>query len=68
VIDGLVSLVEPVSGPSVTLCLVMDQVDERNFGVVTDRVRSELAVLAERHPEIVVLCGPRALGYTSSGK
>lgn len=39
--------------PQVDAVIVLDQVQERNFGVVTDRVRSELAALAQRRPDTV---------------
>jgi len=38
---------------------ISDQVQERNCGVVTDRVRSALATLAERYPRMVFVADSR---------
>jgi sugar/nucleoside kinase (ribokinase family) len=40
--------------------IVADQVAERNCGVITDRVREELAALGRRYPEKVFLADSRA--------
>ncbi|MGC8838599.1 MAG: bifunctional heptose 7-phosphate kinase/heptose 1-phosphate adenyltransferase [Anaerolineae bacterium] len=39
--------------PQVHGVAVVDQVQERNCGVVTDRVREEIAALARTHPQVV---------------
>ena len=39
--------------------IVADQVQERNCGVITDRVRDELASLALAHPEVVIAADSR---------
>ncbi len=47
------TLSELVDGGKIDALVVLDQVQERNFGVVTDRVRSHVSELAAKHPEIV---------------
>jgi rfaE bifunctional protein kinase chain/domain len=54
-IDELRAAVARVDG-----VIVLDQVEERNHGVVTDRVRSELANLADAHPNTVFFGDARA--------
>ncbi|MBT5536618.1 carbohydrate kinase, partial [Candidatus Poribacteria bacterium] len=39
--------------PDVDAVIALDQVQERNFGVVTDGVRAELASLADAYPDTV---------------
>jgi rfaE bifunctional protein kinase chain/domain len=39
--------------------IVADQVQERNCGVITDRVREELSVLARSHPGVVIAADSR---------
>jgi rfaE bifunctional protein kinase chain/domain len=39
--------------------IVADQVQERNCGVITDRVRAELAALARAHPGVVIAADSR---------
>jgi sugar/nucleoside kinase (ribokinase family) len=39
--------------------IVADQVQERNCGVITDRVRAELAALARAHPDVVFAADSR---------
>jgi rfaE bifunctional protein kinase chain/domain len=39
--------------------VVADQVQERNCGVITDRVRAELAELGAEHPEVVIATDSR---------
>lgn len=39
--------------------IVADQVQERNFGVITDRVRDTIASLAEEHPDTIILVDSR---------
>jgi bifunctional ADP-heptose synthase (sugar kinase/adenylyltransferase) len=51
-LDALASRVDAV--------IVADQVTERNHGVITDTVRSHLAVLAERHPRVVFFADSRS--------
>jgi rfaE bifunctional protein kinase chain/domain len=46
--------------PSVDSIVVADQVQERNCGVITDRVRAELADLGAVHPEVVIAADSRA--------
>lgn len=48
VLRALVDLVPQVHGVA-----VVDQVQERNCGVVSDRVREEIAALARAHPQVV---------------
>jgi bifunctional ADP-heptose synthase (sugar kinase/adenylyltransferase) len=45
--------------PAVDALIVLDQVSEPNCGVVTDRVRDRIAVLAAAHPEKFVLADSR---------
>ncbi len=45
--------------PEVQAIIVADQVQERNFGVLTDRVRSALCQLAAKHPEKVFYADSR---------
>jgi len=40
--------------------IIADQVTERNQGVITDAVRSHLAVLAERHPRCIFFADSRS--------
>ena len=40
--------------------IVADQVTERNQGVITDAVRTHLAVLADRHPRVVFFADSRS--------
>lgn len=51
-LDALASGVDAV--------IVADQVTERNQGVITDTVRSHLAMLAERHPQVVFFADSRS--------
>ncbi len=45
---------------AVDAVVVLDQVQERNFGVVTDGVRAEIATLADQHPDTVFFGDARA--------
>jgi rfaE bifunctional protein kinase chain/domain len=45
--------------PTVDGVIVADQVQERNHGVLTDRVREALIALAERHPRVVIVVDSR---------
>jgi len=45
--------------PGLDAVVVADQVQERNCGVVTDRVRGELAALAAQNPGVVFLADSR---------
>ena len=45
--------------PQVNGVAISDQVQERNCGVITDRVRAELATLAKKYPEIFFLVDSR---------
>lgn len=54
VIDRLRELVPHVHG-----VVIADQVSETNCGVITDRVRSEIAALAERHPHVIFAADSR---------
>lgn len=40
--------------------VLIDQVEERNCGVITDQVRQEIARLARRHPQVVFIADSRA--------
>lgn len=55
VIDGLRRAVSQVNG-----IVIADQVEAPDFGVITARVREELAELAERHSEKVFFADSRA--------
>ncbi|MFQ6133962.1 MAG: bifunctional heptose 7-phosphate kinase/heptose 1-phosphate adenyltransferase, partial [Armatimonadota bacterium] len=45
--------------PEVHGVVIADQVQERNCGVITDRVRDELAALAQQHSDTVLLADSR---------
>jgi len=45
---------------SVDALVVMDQVDERNYGVVTDTVREHLARMGEAHPDKLIFADSRS--------
>ena len=45
--------------PEVDGIIIADQVQERNFGVITDRVREEMASLARTRPDTFVLADSR---------
>ena len=45
--------------PRVDGVIVVDQVQERNCGVITDRVRSAIGVLAAQYPEVVIAVDSR---------
>ena len=55
VIGRLQTLVPRVDG-----VIVADQVQEANYGVISDRVRAEIAELALRHPQVVFAADSRA--------
>lgn len=40
--------------------IVVDQIVERNTGTITDRIRKELEVLADKNPELLLLVDSRA--------
>jgi rfaE bifunctional protein kinase chain/domain len=46
--------------PQVAGVIVADQVQEANYGVITDRVRAEIAELALRHPQVIFAADSRA--------
>ena len=46
--------------PQVQAVIIADQIAERDLGVVTDRVREEIAALARANPEVVFLADSRA--------
>jgi rfaE bifunctional protein kinase chain/domain len=50
--DAIITRLHQVA-PRVHGVIIVDQVQERNCGVVTDRVRDEIAALARAHPEVV---------------
>jgi len=54
IIERLRQLVPAVQG-----VIVADQVPERNYGVVTDRVRQTLIELADEHPQVVIAADSR---------
>lgn len=45
--------------PQVDGVILPDQVPERNCGVLTDRVRAEIAALARKHPEVLFIADSR---------
>jgi bifunctional ADP-heptose synthase (sugar kinase/adenylyltransferase) len=55
--DLIARLCEQV--PQVDGVIVADQVQERNCGVITDRVRAELSALARAHPDVVIAADSR---------
>jgi rfaE bifunctional protein kinase chain/domain len=54
IISRLRALIGEVDG-----VIVADQVQERNCGVITDRVREELSSLARAHPDVVIAADSR---------
>jgi rfaE bifunctional protein kinase chain/domain len=54
IINNLKNLVPQVDG-----VIIVDQVQEHNCGVITDRVRSEIGFLATQHPEVVIAVDSR---------
>ncbi len=46
--------------PRVDAMIIADQVTERNQGVVTDAIRAHLALLADRHPQVVFFADSRS--------
>ncbi|MCS6860259.1 MAG: PfkB family carbohydrate kinase [Abditibacteriales bacterium] len=54
IIERLRSLLPHVHG-----VIVADQVPERNCGVITDRVREELAALGAQHPDTIIFADSR---------
>lgn len=54
IIDHLRDLAARVDG-----IVIADQVQERNNGVITDRVRTELTALARRHPDKIIAADSR---------
>jgi bifunctional ADP-heptose synthase (sugar kinase/adenylyltransferase) len=54
IVTRLRALVDQVDG-----IIVADQVQERNCGVITDRMRDELAELALAHPDVVIAADSR---------
>ena len=60
-LDSLDTLIRDSSASeSTTAVIVSDQVDERNCGVVTDRVRDQIAIAAAENPQTVFLADSRA--------
>lgn len=55
VIEGLESVISCLDG-----VIILDQLTERNCGVITEDVRSAVALLARRHPDKVILADSRA--------
>lgn len=45
--------------PHIQAVIIADQVQERNCGVITDRVRGEIANMAEKHPNVVFFADSR---------
>lgn len=45
--------------PQVDAVIVADQVQERNCGIITDRVRESLAELAPKHPQVLFFADSR---------
>jgi len=54
IIEHMRELVRQVDG-----VIIADQVQERNCGVITDRIRSEIAELAERNPGVIFFADSR---------
>ncbi|MEA3344750.1 MAG: PfkB family carbohydrate kinase [Chloroflexota bacterium] len=46
--------------PQIDGMIIADQVQERNCGVITDRVRDEIARLARQHPQVIFAADSRA--------
>ncbi len=57
--DEIISLLRDFV-PEMDGVIVADQVEERNCGVITDRVREEICRLAQEHPEKVFFADSRA--------
>lgn len=56
--DWLLQRLEAAAGAFSAL-VIADQVQERNCGVISDRVRARLAELAQTHPQVVFLADSR---------
>ncbi len=56
--DQIISSLRTVA-LGVRAILVVDQVKEKNCGVITDRVRNELSDLAEKYPQKIILADSR---------
>lgn len=56
--DEIISCLREVAA-QVDGILVADQVQERNCGVITDRVREELQILSAAHPGLIVVADSR---------
>lgn len=56
--DELIKRLKVVA-PQVDAIVVADQVQERNCGVITDRIREALADLAEKHPQTLFFADSR---------
>ena len=46
--------------PQVNAIIALDQISDANHGVITDRVRAELARVAEKYPSLVIFADSRA--------
>ena len=57
--DAIIARMEEVA-EDVDAIILLDQLNERNFGVVTDRVRRAAAELAQRRPELLIFADSRA--------
>jgi rfaE bifunctional protein kinase chain/domain len=57
--DQIITAIDTVM-PQVDALIILDQVVERNCGVVTDRVRSHLADMSTSQPEKIILADSRA--------
>ncbi|NLG48771.1 MAG: carbohydrate kinase [Chloroflexi bacterium] len=56
--DGIIARLQELL-PSVQGVIVADQVPERNYGVMTDRVRQALIDLAAQYPQVVIVADSR---------
>ncbi len=56
--DQLISMLQEIA-PGIDGMIVADQVQERNVGVVTDRIRDFLSELAKHNPRISILADSR---------
>ena len=46
--------------PQVDAIIALDQIDDANHGVITERVREELAKVADAHPGLIIFADSRA--------
>ena len=46
--------------PRVNAIIALDQIDDANHGVITDRVREELAKVADKYPDLIIFADSRS--------